>query len=77
VTNIKASVIIANHNNSRFINDCIKSLKEQTYKNIEIIFFDDCSNDNSIEEVKKFSGINLITNTKNGKFGSFNQMNGL
>ena len=75
MTNIKASVIIANHNNSRFINECIKSLKEQTYKNIEIIFFDDCSNDNSIEEVKKFSGINLITNTKNGKFGSFNQMN--
>ncbi len=75
MSNIKASVLIASHNNGQFIHDCLKSLKEQTYKNIEIILFDDCSQDNSVEEVKKFSNINLIINTKNSKFGSYNQMN--
>ncbi len=73
--NIKASVLIASHNNSKFINDCLKSLKEQTYNNIEVILFDDCSKDNSVEEIKKFSNINLIVNTINSNFGSFNQMN--
>ena len=75
MSNIKASILIASHNNSQFIYDCLKSLKEQTYKDIEIILFDDCSQDNSVEEVKKFSNINLIINTKNSKFGSYNQMN--
>ena len=75
MSNIKASVLIASHNNSKFINDCLKSLKEQTYKNIEVILFDDCSHDNSVDEVRKFTNINLIVNTKNSKFGSYNQMN--
>ena len=72
---IKVSVLIANHNNSQFIHDCLNSLNEQTHKNIEVIFFDDCSLDNSIEEIKLFSNINLIVNQKNTRFGSYNQMN--
>ena len=46
---MKASVVIANYNNAKFIEDCINSLNSQTYNNIEIIFFDDNSKDNSIE----------------------------
>ena len=46
---MKASVVIANFNNAKFIKDCIDSLNSQTYNNIEIIFFDDNSSDNSIE----------------------------
>ena len=45
---MKASIVIANYNNSNFIEECINSLTSQTYKNIEIIFFDDNSQDNSI-----------------------------
>ena len=54
---MKASVVIANYNNAKFIDDCINSLISQTYKNIEIIFFDDNSKDNSIETIKKFDNI--------------------
>ena len=74
-TKILVSVLIANYNNAKFIKDCIKSVKKQTYTNIEIIFFDDCSEDNSINEIKKFPKIKVIGNNKRGKFGSFNQMN--
>ena len=49
-TKILVSVIIANYNNAKFIKDCIKSVKKQTYTNIEIIFFDDCSHDNSLND---------------------------
>ena len=44
----KISVIIPVYNVSEYINRCIQSIKEQTYKGpIECIFVDDCSPDNS------------------------------
>jgi len=72
---MKVSVIIANYNNSKYINDCINSLNHQTYKEIEIIFFDDNSKDNSIEVIEKFENIKIIKNKVQTEFGSFNQMN--
>ena len=72
---MKASVVIANYNNAKYIDDCIKSLISQTYKNIEIIFFDDNSKDNSIETIKKFNNVKVIENKSQTNFGSFNQMN--
>ena len=54
---MKASIVIANFNNAKFINECISSLNSQTYKNIEIIFFDDNSKDNSIELVKNCNNV--------------------
>ena len=75
MTNTKVSILIANYNGEKFIPDCINSLKEQTYKNIEIIFFDDLSKDDSINEIKKFDNIKIIENKIKTDIGSFNQMN--
>ena len=72
---MKASVVIANFNNANYINDCIKSLNSQTHKNIEIIFFDDNSKDNSIEIIEKFENIKVIKNNIQTNFGSLNQIN--
>lgn len=72
---MRASVVIANYNNAKFINDCINSLKSQTYNDIEIIFFDDNSQDNSLEVIKEYKDIKTIENKEQTKFGSFNQMN--
>ena len=72
---MKASIVIANYNNSNFIEECINSLNEQTYKNIEIIFFDDNSNDNSVEIITKFNHVKTIQNKTQTKYGSINQMN--
>ena len=72
---MKASVVIANYNNAKYIEDCINSLNSQTYNNVEIIFFDDNSKDNSTEIIKKFHNIKLIENDIQTNFGSFNQMN--
>ncbi len=72
------SILIINHNNEKFIPRCLNSIKNQTYKNYEIIFFDDNSIDNSIKVAKKFCKKNflLIANKKNTKCGSYNQING-
>ena len=72
---MRASVVIANYNNAKFINDCINSLKSQTYNDIEIIFFDDNSNDNSVEIITKFNHVKTIQNKTQTKYGSINQMN--
>tara|TARA_A100001388_G_C28745906_1_gene489458 strand:- start:865 stop:1251 length:387 start_codon:yes stop_codon:yes gene_type:complete len=72
---MKASVVIANYNNAKFIQDCINSLNSQTYKDIEIIFFDDNSSDNSIDIIEKFKNIKIIKNKIQTEFGSLNQMN--
>ena len=72
---IKASVLIANYNNQKYINDCLRSLVQQTYKNFEIIFHDDNSNDDSILNVKKYKNVKIIKNRKRGKYGSLNQIN--
>ena len=62
--NLKASVVIANYNNAKHINQCLGSLKNQTYKNFEIIFFDDNSDDESLKLLQKFSNIKIIANKK-------------
>ena len=41
------SILITNYNKQKFINKCLRSVSKQTFKNFEIILFDDCSSDNS------------------------------
>ena len=48
----KVSVIIPVHNSSKYIQECINSVINQTYKNLEIIVIDDKSTDNSVEIIK-------------------------
>lgn len=50
----KIGIIIPNYNYSEWIDKCLGSLVNQTYKNFEIIFIDDMSTDNSIEIAKSY-----------------------
>jgi len=43
------SIICVSYNHSKFIVECLDSIKNQTYKNIELILADDASSDNSVE----------------------------
>jgi glycosyltransferase involved in cell wall biosynthesis len=63
------SVIIANYNNEPYLAECIDSVLEQTYSNLEIIIVDDASTDGSIRLIGEYvSGdprIRLIRNDRN------------
>lgn len=48
VTKPKVSIIVPVYNTEKYLNECIDNLKEQTLKDIEMIFIDDGSIDNSL-----------------------------
>ena len=48
------SVIITNFNKSKYILESVKSCLRQSYKEKEIIFFDDKSTDGSLKKIKDF-----------------------
>ena len=67
--NLACSVIIPVYNAERFIENTLKSVMNQTVKNIEIICVNDCSKDASSEVIKKLQAtdnrIVLLENEKN------------
>ena len=48
--NKKVSIVVPIYNGAKYIDNCIKNLKAQTYDNLEIIFVDDGSTDDSGEK---------------------------
>ena len=54
VNNPIISVIVTVYNQFHCIHNAIRSIQNQSIKNLEIIVIDDCSSDNSIEIIKKY-----------------------
>ena len=48
----KVSIIVPVYNTERYLNECIDNLKNQTLNDIEMIFVDDGSSDNSLDILK-------------------------
>jgi glycosyltransferase involved in cell wall biosynthesis len=76
---MRASILINNYNYQEFIDECVSSVVNQSYKDIEIIFFDDASTDNSLEKLKKyFPQLIIISNSEaKAKNNSHNQFNAI
>ena len=72
------SILITNYNKEKFLKKCLNSIKNQNYKNYEVILFDDCSTDNSLNIIKNFKKIKLLKNKKrNNRSAPLNQINGI
>lgn len=48
------SVVIPNFNHARYLDERITSVLNQTYKKIEVIILDDCSDDESVSIIEKY-----------------------
>ena len=70
------TVVAPAYNHAAYIMDALNSIKNQTYKNKELIVIDDCSKDNTVEVIEKFissvnaeecfpGGIHFIKHTTN------------
>lgn len=71
--NYKFAIIVPNYNNNHgdyngktFLQNCIESILNQTYKDFELIFVDDMSNDNSVATVCSYNDerIHIIKNKR-------------
>lgn len=69
------SVIIVNWNGKHFLKECLTSLYNQNYKNIEVIFVDNNSKDGSVEYVREsFPKTKIIINKENLGFAEGNNV---
>lgn len=59
------SIVIANYNYAEFLSESIRSAQQQTYSNIEIIYIDDGSTDNSLEIAREFD-ITILSQQNQG-----------
>ena len=53
-------IIIPNYNKGKYIEECINSVLNQSYKNWQLYFIDDNSTDNSREIISKFKNFRNI-----------------
>lgn len=66
------SVLIANYNNDIYIDTAINSVLNQSFTDWEIVIVDDCSTDNSLQVLSKYSDnsrINIFKNSENKGVG--------
>lgn len=63
------SIAMATYNGAEFVAEQIESILVQTYTDFELIISDDCSNDNTVEILKKYASkdkrIKVIVNENN------------
>ena len=67
-SNPLVSVIVPVYNVEQYIDECLNSILQQTYENIEIIVVEDCSTDNSLKTLAKHLNdprVKLIQHKKN------------
>lgn len=66
------SVVIPCYNHEHFVQDCIQSVIDQTYENIELIVIDDGSKDNSVKKIQEMIS---LCEKRFHRFKFFNQKN--
>lgn len=71
---MKVSIITVVYNNKRYIEDCIESVIDQTYRNIEYIVVDGGSTDGTQESVKTFKD-NIAYSVSEKDNGLYNALN--
>ena len=71
----KVAFIIVGWNNKELLTECFNSILAQSYSNIQIIYIDNGSSDNSVEFVKnKFPSIECVDTGKNNGFARGNNI---
>jgi len=67
------SVVIPVYNSEKYLEECLDSILNQTYENIEIIAIDDGSEDSSLDILKKYSNkIRIFSQENQGLASSLN-----
>lgn len=73
----RVAIVLVNYNGAKDTIECIESIKHSVYTNYEIIVVDNCSTDNSVEQLEKYSisaDFTLIRAKKNNGFSAGNNI---
>ena len=74
---MKVSLIVSTYNSKDFIKDCLDSILEQSYNNIEIIIIDGKSTDGTVEFLKSYCNLNsnifLVSEKDRGIYDALNK----
>ena len=57
MSKVKISVIVPIYNVEKYLDECLKSIKEQTFSDFEVIMVDDGSTDKSVEIATKYTNL--------------------
>ena len=65
------SVLVPNHNNASLLGECLDSILEQSFRELEIVVYDDASSDDSVAIVEEYmrkepQRVRLIRGTEKG-----------
>jgi len=71
---MKVSVIIRTHNEEKTLGKLLKSLKNQTFQDFELILVDNASKDKTLQIIKKYK-IDKFINIPEGKFSHPKSLN--
>lgn len=68
---MKVTVILTSYNHGKYIKKSIDSVLNQTFQDFELIIYDDCSTDNSMEIIKAYHDerVQVIANNVNRGYG--------
>ncbi|MBD5448761.1 MAG: glycosyltransferase [Lachnospiraceae bacterium] len=71
----KVGIVIVNYNGAEYIEDCMDSLQQQTYKNLEILFWDNNSEDDSVNIIQqRYPQVQIIACRDNYGFSKANNL---
>jgi glycosyltransferase involved in cell wall biosynthesis len=76
---MKASVLINNFNYGKYLKYAIDSALNQTYKDVEVIVYDDGSTDNSVEIITSYGDkiTPILASNHKASYPSYNQANAI
>ncbi len=63
------SIIVVNYNGKKYLNECLTSLLNQTYRNFEIILVDNKSSDDSVKFVQSNFGNRILVTQNDTNLG--------
>lgn len=58
--NPEISILTPSYNHEKYVKEFIESVLSQTFQDWELIIVDDCSSDNNVKEIQKFSDERII-----------------
>lgn len=70
---MKISIITPTYNSEKYIRATLDSIHTQTYKNFEHIVIDGLSTDNTLEIVKEYDNVSVISEKDNGQSDAINK----